>query len=65
MWHNLEYGVQNSRLVKGIKQAYLADMSLRINKLDLKLQGQHDNVFWNWKNVFAFEKSLTCTNSKG
>ena len=38
--------------------SYLADIFSSLNELNLKLQGRHDNVFLNWKNVQAFQKSL-------
>lgn len=38
--------------------SYLADIFSLLKELNLKLQGRHDNVFFNWKNVQAFQKSL-------
>ena len=38
--------------------SYLADIFSSLNELNLKLQGRHDNVFLNGKNVQAFQKSL-------
>lgn len=38
--------------------SYLADIFASLNELNLKLQGRHDNVFLNLKNVQAFQKSL-------
>uniref|UniRef100_A0A667X2M9 HAT C-terminal dimerisation domain-containing protein n=1 Tax=Myripristis murdjan TaxID=586833 RepID=A0A667X2M9_9TELE len=38
--------------------SYLADIFSSLNELNLKLQGQCDDVFRNWKHVMAFQKSL-------
>ncbi|KAJ8378389.1 hypothetical protein AAFF_G00242770 [Aldrovandia affinis] len=40
-----------------MRQAH-PDIFSSLNELNLKLQGQHDNVFRNWKHVLTFQKSL-------
>ncbi|KAK7888737.1 hypothetical protein WMY93_024297 [Mugilogobius chulae] len=38
--------------------AYLSDIFSSLNDLNVKLQGQHDDLFNNWRHVYAFQKSL-------
>uniref|UniRef100_A0A8C5HK32 HAT C-terminal dimerisation domain-containing protein n=1 Tax=Gouania willdenowi TaxID=441366 RepID=A0A8C5HK32_GOUWI len=38
--------------------SYLADIFSSLNELCLKLQGQNDDVFQNWKHILTFQKSL-------
>lgn len=38
--------------------SYLADIFSSLNELCLKLQGQSDDVFQNWKHILTFQKSL-------
>jgi len=41
-----------------ITVSYLADIFSSLNELCLKLQGQNDDVFQNWKHILTFQKSL-------
>uniref|UniRef100_A0A3Q2NWE1 Uncharacterized protein n=1 Tax=Fundulus heteroclitus TaxID=8078 RepID=A0A3Q2NWE1_FUNHE len=38
--------------------SYLAAMFSLLNELSLKMQGEHDGIFHNWKHVLTFQKSL-------